>query len=726
MRTRFVKVAQASSPASSGGVSPPVSTDMRRPTAIPPHYPAPNSPAKIPFAQTRHTPPLSCPHPSVSTTSLLSLLALAFLLVTSLAPAQERQGAFIAELTDDDGDQVILMETDWISMRLMPGIGSTVINFTFRPTQNDIVDLTQPKNLIGGGGMLQDNVWEQDWRFQELRGKWYDYRITRRGPDEVQVVFETKLDGWIGQKDSGIISKLLQDLKIRRTVTLRQGTPHFLFEVEFLNDTPFAKLPLYWMHNCDRIDATAPDHVFRPSATGIKHLPGKGEEFVYNFNHGWSARVSPTRREGVVYLMDYDYVSFLYNNQPNSPYTDEWVYDNFLILNNQPRKTHIHVIPVMGLERVDHATEYFITQVQPTRQDGRLRIAYKLTSSYEKVRKITLIPTLVHNLLGTPERRDVLAAIEVPSLGIEPHLSEVEFPGDAADPVIVRTKAFIELPDGSQIEREFEHFHTGDYSLGGNILKDLKTPVKLLARTPQNPLIPTPTAAHNVNRTNFNVFGLFGSTSRVLKLEDAFRTIPNLKLDAGYHPGVVVDRNGLTDFPYDYDRLFNYRAIVLNNSVFEVARHIGMSILINYLDRGGGLFYGGGPNTFTGTPGTHPIYSYLPIASAPIDKATLRLNSPLKDHPIFQGINLSDLPYTYYFHAAKFRENLPSAPKVLLKAGDHPFLVEYAPRPGQRVMILLGLAFGDPADNPGKPPFYDWPEWQKLVANILRYAARDL
>lgn len=320
----------------------------------------------------------------------------------------------------------------------------------------------------------------------------------------------------------------------------------------------------------------------------------------------------------------------------------------------------------------------------------------------------------------------MLGAIEIPSLGIEPQISEVEFPGDAADPVIVHTRAFIELPDGTQVEREFEHFHTGDYSLGDNLLKDLKTPVKLLARTPQNPFIPTPAADATVNRKEFNVFGLFGSTSRVLKIEDALRAVPGLKLDSGYHPGGVVDRNGLTDFPYDYDRLFKYRAIVLNNSVFEIARHIGMSILINYLERGGGLFYGGGPNTFTGEPGKHPIYDYLPIAAAPIDKATLRLNSPAAAHPIFQGINLTDLPWTYYVHAAKFRERLPAAPKVLLQAGDHPFLVEYAPKPGQRVLILLGLPFGDPADNPGKPPFYDWPEWQKLLANIARYAARDL
>jgi hypothetical protein len=542
----------------------------------------------------------------------------------------------------------------------------------------------------------------------------------------VQVVFETKLDGWINAKDSGVISKLLQDLKIRRTVTLRQGTPHFLFDVEFVNDTPFAKLPLYWLHNCGRIDATAPDHVFRPSETGINHLPGKGTEFVYNFNQGWSARVSPARREGVVYLMDYDYVSFLYNNQPNIPYTDEWVYDNFLILNKQPRKTRVHVIPVMGLERVDHATEYFIAEVQPTRQDGRLRIAYKLTSSYEKVRKVTLIPTVFHNLLGTPEKRAVLQAIEMQGLGIEPQIAEADFPGDATDPLVIQTKAFIELQDGTQVERNFENFHAGDYSLGANMLKDLKTPVKLLARPPQNPVIPIPSADLAVNRKDFNVFGLFGSTSRVLKLEDAIRTIPGVKLDAGYHPGVVIDRNGLTDFPYDYDRLFNYRAIVLNNSVFDIARSVGMSILINYLDRGGGLVYGGGPNTFAGKGGNHPIYQYLPIDSAPIDKSTVRLNSPVAEHPVFKGVNLAELPWAYYIHRVRFRENLPSAPKVLLKAGGEPFLVEYAPKPDQRVLILLGLPFGDPEENSGKAPFYDWPEWQKLIANIIRYAARDL
>ena len=158
------------------------------------------------------------------------LIAGLLVLITFVCPAlaQQRQGAYIAEVEDEDGDLNILMETDWISMRLMPAIGSTVIRFTFRPTQNEICEIVQPKNLKGGGGLLQDNVWEQDWRFQELRGKWYDYKITDTGPDQAQVVFETQLEGWLESVDSGLKSKLLENLIIRRTVTLQADTPYFL------------------------------------------------------------------------------------------------------------------------------------------------------------------------------------------------------------------------------------------------------------------------------------------------------------------------------------------------------------------------------------------------------------------------------------------------------------------------------------------------------------------
>ena len=651
---------------------------------------------------------------------------LALLICAALgAGAQERQGAFIEEIEDEDGDLVIMMETDWISMSLMPAIGSTVIRFVFRPTQNEIMDVVQPKNLKAGGGLLQDDLWEQDWRFQELRGKWYDYQITDRGPDRVQVVFETELEGWLYEDDSGVISKLLENLKIRRTVSLQKDTPYFLFEVDFINNDWFAKLPLYWCHNCSWIDMTSVDHVRRPSVLGINELPGNGTDYVYNFNKGWSARTAPGRKEGLVYLMEYDYLSFLYNC---GTFTTEWVYDNLLVLRDKPVKTKIYVLPIMGLEKVDHATEYFIAQVKPRREEDELRIEYKLTASYKKARRVTFVPELVYDLLSPQEKTATLKSVEFTDLGIEPLAGETTFKGAASDPVKIRTVAFVELADGRQVERTFEYFHVGGYSLGANMRKDLKTPVSLLAKERQDPAIPVPSEDVAVNRKDFKVFALMGANSRLFHLEEAIQSIPDAQLEVGYHPGFLVDRTGLTDFPYDYERLFDYRALVFNNAVFDAARLVGMSILANYLERGGGLVFGGGDNIFglTPTDTEHPLNDYLPLETTRIRKLTARLNSPVREHPIFHGIDLSDLPYLYYVQQVKFKDGLPGEPKVLLKVGDQPFIIEYDAGKGLRVMIVSGLPYGDQAENPGRPPLCDWPEWQKLYANVVRYAAYAL
>ena len=677
------------------------------------------------MSERRQTLPSGCRSANSSGTRIALLFSL--LAVTLTAFAGERQGAYIAEVEDEDGDLVIVMETDWISMRLMPQIGATVIRFCYRPTQNETCEIMQPKNLRGGGGLLQDNVWEQDWRFQELRGKWYDYKITKRGPEEVQIAFQTQLIGWLQFAGSGLKSKLLENLIIRRTVTLRQGTPYFLFDVEFLNPDQWAKLPLYWCHNRALIDVTSHDHYIRPTDLGLSTIPLGGGMFVYNFNHGWSANMSARRREGLVYLMDYDYVNFLYNCTPM--FTTEWVYDNLLVFRDRPVKTRIYVLPTMGLEQVDHANEYFILQLEPVRDRGLLRLEYKLTASYQKARKVTLLPKLEYDLLANTPQRAALESLEFAELSIEPTSEEATFEGESSDPVKITTTAFIDLADGTQVKRSFEHFHVGDYTMGKNVRKDGKTPVARLKRRPQDPYVPTPSPDLEINRKDFKVYALLGNMSRVLGVEDALRSIPDMQLTVGYHPGFLIGRTGLTDFPYDYERLFEFRAVVVNNSVLDTARHVGLCILENYLKRGGGLLYGGGDNVFgfTRYNDRHPVHDFLPIArGSRIIKQTVRVSAPARGHPVFTGIDLSDLPYVYYVQKVKLKESLPTEPKVLLRVGEDPLIIEYCPIKGQRTIVLLALPFGDPEENPGKTQLFQWPEWQKLYANLVRYVGQDL
>ena len=140
--------------------------------------------------------------------------------------------------------------------------------------------------------------------------------------------------------------------------------------------------------------------------------------------------------------------------------------------------------------------------------------------------------------------------------------------------------------------------------------------------------------------------------------EDAISSIPGVKLETGYHPGFLCGTSGLTDFPYDFDRLFNVRVMVFHNSVFDITRFVGMQVLSNWIERGGGLVYNGGDNCFglEKENSDHPIYKTLPFEPKTfIVKAPAQLNSPVKEHPIFKDVDLSNLPWQYYVQKVKFK-----------------------------------------------------------------------
>ena len=659
--------------------------------------------------------------------SPVSLLLLVLLLSSTAGAQETTSGVYIGEIEDNDGDLQILMESKWISMHIMPSESMTIVRFVFRPTGNDILADVQPKFIRGGGGLFQDNLWEQDWRFQELRSRFYDYKILERGPQQAKLVFQTKTIGYIGYVNSGIISRLLSNITIRRTITLREDTPFFRVDIELINDDPdgFAKLPMYWPHHSALFSVDFGDQVHRPSARGVRSLGGKypcQEHYIWDFNEGWTATMSEGAKEGIVYLMDYDYVLHLYNCYTT---TAEWMYDNVLILKDRPWKSVVYIIPVMGLSRVDHANKYFVMEIQTKRTKETLTINYLVTSSYEKAHKISFNTSISYDhLKGEPKTR-TLPSVEIEKIGLEPRKGVVPVENPPGDPFVLTITAYVELPDGKMEKYEIQSFQVGEYGYGDNVRPDLKTPVALLKHPPQKPFVPIPAADQEINRKEFNVFGLIGCNTRAYGLDKALKLLGVAKFDRGDCPGYRVAQNGLTDFPYDYDRLFKYRVVLYSNCDEQILRKIGASILIRYMQKGGGVVFFGGDNAFTiGIP-DHEFADYLPFKPKmpSIRRGVLQLNSPRTDHPIFQGIDLKNLPYSQYYHELEMNPALES--KVLLKLGDQPFIVE-SEKEGARIMTVLCVPFFDPESMPkDKPHYLQWADWPKLLANVIRYAGRE-
>ena len=662
-------------------------------------------------------------------------------LATEIPCRAADEGVHCSTIVDEDGDEAILLESEWISMHLLPWRQALISRFVFRPTGNDIVEPTNPKfRMSGGGGILMDCLWEQDWRFQELAYKQYPYKVTKSGPEEGQVVFETDITGWIGADNSGIISNLLSNLTLRRTVTLKSGQPFFRFDFEFVNNDTFAKRPTFWVHNVSYTGRGGKETVVRPTDRCLSAIGGdqesyagpQGMQFIDFFNQGWTANISKDRREGIVYLFDYDYVEKLYNCFPDhgTDGTTEWWYDSILAFKDRPWKGRVYILPVIGLERIDYANRYFVCAIEPRHEDGRLTVDLGVTSSYESAAKVTFKIEAAADLERPAGERPriVMDPLEFDGLAIQPRRETVAADCPAADPLLLDIKAFVELPDGRLETFSFQRFVTGQYKFKGNVVDVAPDapPLVKLDRKVRNPSVPEVPPGLSINRRDFHVFGVHGFGTLRSRLAEAVSLIPSARYEIGYCNGTAASMTGLTDFPYDYQRLFDCRAIVFSNIQDREFRRIGASILMPWLEAGGGLVIVGGENAFSFELEEHPINDRYPIAVRP---RSLRLEPAvlgrpeMPDHPVFRGIDLATLPAVPCVHDVAVKPGRDA--KVLWTAGGRPFLVEQ--RTGDQItMVVAANPFGTSDAVPGRPTLRDWPEWPKLFANIVRYAGHDL
>ena len=646
------------------------------------------------------------------------------------ARAAETEGVHCSVVIDQDGDECVLLESEWISMHLLPRLQAVINRFVFRPTGNDIEEPLHPKIRMMGGGILMDCLWEQDWRFQELKEKPYPFKITKNGPEEGQVVFETDIIGWIGSDNSGIISKLLSNITLRRTVTLKSGQPFFRFDFEFINNDRYAKRPTFWAHNSSVITTDGQESVLRPSARGVMEMRGpfgtstSGEDYIRDFNKGWSARICRERREGIVYLMDYDYTEMLYNCGTS---TTEWMYDGILSLKTEPWKGRVYILPMIGLSGVDYANEYFICELKPQREDGRLKLQFFVTSSFEAAARVIFNAEVEYDLLGSEVQRLKFKPVAVDGLSIQPVRGAAEVALDATDPLVFNISAFVELPDGTMKPFKFQSYYPGEYDSGQGINTHRDgTPVRLLDRAVRRPRVPECPVGLKIDRNALNVFGVLGLGSHRMGIPAAMALVENGRFDIGYCSGRDSYGYGLTDFAYDYERLFEYRALILGNSQAKEFRAIGASVLLPWLKAGGGLVITGGESAFTFEFRDHEINPYFPIVpkSDNIRKEPLQLQPPeVEDHPIFRGLDLSKLPWLLYCHDIQLKPH--GNARVLMRIGEYPFIVEN--RTGDQItMVVAGNHFGTEEELGGKRHLRHWKQWPGLFANIVRYAGEDL
>lgn len=238
--------------------------------------------------------------------------------------------------------------------------------------------------------------------------------------------------------------------------------------------------------------------------------------------------------------------------------------------------------------------------------------------------------------------------------------------------------------------------------------------------------MPPPPTNIAINRDEFNVFGVFGLGSTRMGVVEAIKdSSSGMRLDAGYCTGNDHWGYGLSDFPYDYNRLYNYRTLVIANANWSEVRSIGASVLLPWLKQKGGLVLSGGEHAFAMELPGHEINRFLPIVPRKknLVEDPQRLEKPSDPtHPIFAGIDWSEMPGQVYCHDIKVKEGIDA--KILMRIGPYPFIVEYPQPNGQVTIAVMNNHFGTD-EQLGYTHLMNWSEWPKLYANIVRYAGGE-
>lgn len=620
----------------------------------------------------------------------------------------QRSGAASARL-ETPGQPAIVMENAVLRLVVDPSRGGAVVSYVAKATGREVVPSGRK-----GMGLFTDHFWGQTWP-GELFDAPYESALLATGPDLASVkVWRTVQGNWGGSQ------KMLAGLVIEKTYTLRGDDPALTCHVVVRNPTSSTRLQAYWAQHIfwpgGDYDA-ATDRYFRPSTRGVVPTANTAnntrDEYIRDPLAGWSAALDTVKGEGLLFLMDYNDLDMLYNCGGNV--TLEWMVDKIPVPAGRTWESDIVLLPLAGLTSVAHASTNIVAAVAVTRQSGAVTLTHTLRATAAAIEGLTLTTRVI----GAGDHREVrLPALEIGGVTTAPRSVEQTAAGVSEDPLAVRVTAAGRI-DGRPFLEEYFYFHVGGYGYGANVQQDLSTPLYKIARPDKRQELMRPETITRVWLPKPQGFVLRGLHSEAFQLDAAFARLGAETRSGSFSINTEGPRT--SDFPFDYDALMQQDAVVVANASLECLGRLGQMILRDYLTHGGSLLLLGGKSAFgNGGLAGSGLEDLLPVEPADSRFDIRRLKAlrlaAAQPHPAVAGLDWAALPAAdYYLHAVKVR---PSG-RVLLAAGEEPFLVVGELPGGGRVACLLAAPYG--GEGPLPAGAFAAPEWPLFMRNLLAW-----
>lgn len=614
-------------------------------------------------------------------------------------------------LSDEKGGRPTL-GNGLVSAAIAPTDGARVLGFTAAP---DLANWVVPATY---SGLFADHFWGH--MPGEMMFTPWEMEVLKQTPEEAAVKFTRLSEG--RDDPSQPVDPILSKLLVEKTLSVKAGVPAVFCHVRVKNTDTKAKLVPYWQQNIVfPLGVTDPQStvMLRPSRRGVRVLRMSAQEhYVRDVMAGWTAIVDTKRQAGMVFLLDYNKLGFLYNAAPN--YTTEWVAEDVYVPAGKEWEVDNAAVPFRGFGGLQYASPRLLADVGVERTGGRIKVTYRLASALEKVAGVKLSGE-VYSVLD--KKTVSLPEAKLGALTAEPATVTVDLAAPGQDPLVLRIRALSTLATG-EVTDAWETFYVGKYQWGDNITLDMTTPV-YVGEPPakQRTILRPDNLSHPVTNEIYYIEGLMADRWRLDQLW--LQLVPWSKYRKSFYTNSFGVGGKIVDFPYDYDELMRKQLIVLCNVQVRGAGAVGMAMLRDYVAAGGGLFVFGGHVAY-GAGGWEGsvLEELLPVKTSGRARDLIKARNPeIRAGPtpgdLLLDVDLAGRPQCYYYHDVEPR---PDALVALTVDGGKPFLVARQYEKGY-VVCFTGTPVGEP--KAGDNPFWDWNGWATVLRNCFFWASNQ-
>lgn len=636
--------------------------------------------------------------------------------VGSLLPAVcLSQQVTCREDKDADGNTTVVLENQFVRLTFSPHYGGRATSCYVKATKREL--------CYGGeyGGLFVDHWSKFPWP-SALFELPYQYDLPTGNDQQRSIHLWVTAEGKKLPKASNAHDDPgLLGLRVEKIITLFADRPTIHVKSGITNPTKEARNAGLYMQHCFYLGGDYDwETYYRPSTTGVEVMrvrksgeANKGKDWVREPTAGWTAARDDKTNDGLVFVLDYNYLRELYN----SGATTEWFLDPVVIPASGQWWTEYVVVPVKGFRGFTYSSRRLIADLSAQRTKDGLQVTHTVASSWDTLGDVKLKTSIL-----TLKDRKPLAAQEtlIKGVGFDPRSGQVVFKGSLQPKVVLRTEA-----SGDGWTESYESFFDST-AVGLKTQENMgMAPLAVTGSAEDTYSIKRPRKIKQFNKPDFNsipkagagrlklllMYGLYTQTYRI---DEALKPL-GVELKISDSPD-----NGAEYFPGTYDELFSYHAVILSDVHSKALGDVALEMLSDYVANGGGVLWLGGPGTYGhGEFEETAALNILPVNllggfDMKWEPKGWELTPAASNHPILSGVTFAQHPMAYWVHRAEAKKNAT----VVLNAGSQPGLVVQTIGKG-RVAAFMPGPLGEA--KPAQTEFWGWEGWTRLVRNAVTW-----